>query len=403
MCWIWIVNFDKIKVLLEEQQDRWLDSLWLINLSTLKYNKTIRAKLNDYHDVIDSIKEKEWMTIVHHRAASVWAVTQSNAHPFFGRQFALMQNWTSRIFYNTYKDKYKKETDSETLLSYIEENANSLEEAYVLLEDIKDTLGIIILTDVWAGKILIYMDWARESYVNVEDWKLIEFRNYKPTYYAWYENKWFILFDMNLNIIESDYWELNKKEFIDPFTYAKPTKKNQYNSYSSYYWCWYDTGWDFNEVIDTWDLHELWMARTTISRLEFAWVYTVDELFTLSLNDLNMMTGIYRTDIEEVERVLRQYNSTLYDNKTDIDYFYSEEILWDPILLFNDIYWYLLTTWWTIQQYTYHNMWIPYNKSPSKILWRDRWKDIKKQYKAASQEFEKNYKQLPLKNKQCIR
>lgn len=349
-----------------------------------------------YQTKVDKIKNNEWMVLVHHRMASVWAVNLNNSHPFFHKWFALMQNWTSKTFFNKYKDTYKKETDSECLLHHIVKETNSLEEASILLEELNDTIWIIILMDINKWQVLIYLDGKRESYIDIKDWKLVEFTNYQPSCFTWYENKWYILIDFNMKILDLNFnKELNTQSFIQPTytTYSNATYQYDWYAtpskwYSNVYDSWYDSRSNRNT---NGDLNDFWFYINTVSALIFNGIYTFDELMNCTKQDLQLMNWINQAQINDIERIFSTYKMELVDEFFD-DPFYSEEVIDDPIMLFNDIYWYLLTQGWTISQYVYHNLGIGMSQSPKKVLWRTRWKNVKKQYKAAMDEFTMNSK-----------
>ena len=254
MCWIGIVPRSELRETLLNQVDRGLDSLGII---TPGYNyKSIRRNYKGYKRYIkDNIPEKDCLLIMHHRAASVWKVKLENWHPFYWEKFRLLQNWTSKKFYNKYKDKYKKETDSENLLAYIEEHARWIYQIPDLLSELKKDLvenfWIIIIKDNM-GNILVWMDWKRESNIEIDEEqnKIIRITNYPRGKDEGFKNVWYIIFDEEWYIKKNAFDKINEDKFVT-YSYVATTTAYGYSHVDSYrkpaksYNCWtYWANWD---------------------------------------------------------------------------------------------------------------------------------------------------------------
>lgn len=428
MCWIAICSFDRCKEVLEEQNDRWLDSLWIINLDHQTFIKWVKDTQKQYDTFIDEIESQDGNIIMHHRAASIGKVTLNNAHPFFTPRFWLMQNWTSKDFFKEYKKVYNKETDSETLLHYLDEECDSLEWAQKILDLMTDNLWIIIMIDKSLSKILIFSDGKRESFFDIKDDKLLEFTNYQPWYYEGYTNIGYMILDFDLNILKQEFdAELNTVAFVNPYKYT-------YIVDDAYYTKWVDNKSSMYNIQNTIDvssdegygrydtyatldrktsaaeeLIDLWLETSTANRLMFAWIYNFDDICSLTEMDMLFMKWITKEDIEAVKELLTAFwvpldfsfndkklshvkepMKTLWLVKSSDEYFYSEEILNDSTLLYNDIYYFLAAYWWTLDQYVYTNMWIPNTVSLKKTLGKAATKRLKNQYNRASKDFEKS-------------
>lgn len=199
------------------QLDRGLDSLWIINKEATY--KVLKDKYKGYKKYLRRQVREEWLTIMHHRKASIGSVNLDNAHPFEGNNFILMHNWTARKFFTRYGWVYKKDTDSETLLRYIEDKTDTIEEIPKVIEELCDrlqeNLGNVIITDIARNKILFYTDWARESFLHF-DWKNYKLKgiyNYKPWTSLWFSNEWSVILDFNFNIIDFDFKEINEAQY----------------------------------------------------------------------------------------------------------------------------------------------------------------------------------------------
>jgi len=241
MCGICISTKDKLKETLLNQVDRGLDSLWVIN--TDNYHKLVRPNYKGYKKFIkNGLNDTWWVQIMHHRKASIWKINANNAHPFKGEKFYLMQNGTARKFFNKYSLIYKKETDSECLLSYIENHANTIEdiagELTKLSDNIWEDFGIVIVICIKTKQILFYSDWARETYIDidVENNLVNGIFNYIPGKPNWYENIWHLIMDFNFNLISNNYpanW-LNKEIFYPYFSWIQKEKET-IASYNNWY------------------------------------------------------------------------------------------------------------------------------------------------------------------------
>lgn len=219
MCWIAVTRKENILKTLYAQKDRGLDSVWFIDWQNIKkiiyktyqeYRTWFKKKINP--------KLSNNLIVLHHRKATIWDVNIQNAHPFIWKKFAIVQNWTSKVFHEAYKDVYKWETDTEKLLHYIETRADFLEEVPEVISSlskaISDEFWNIILVDYY-GRYLFYTDWVRESYIDIDSEKgiLNNIFSYEPNTNKWYEHNWYILFN-NLGQIAIDtIWEKNKIKF----------------------------------------------------------------------------------------------------------------------------------------------------------------------------------------------
>jgi hypothetical protein len=218
MCWIIISKYKDLINIFENQNDRWLDSVGLLTRES-KY-KTIQSDFNQYIDYINSLalSPKEWM-IFHHREATIWEINIRNAHPFSWNKFNLVQNWTSRIIFEKYKDKYNAEVDSEAILKWLEANCENLKEIPLKLEELKkesnDKIWTLII--VSNGEILFYSDWKSESYVKL-DKKNSKKVDYISNYRVWekrgYVNIGYCILDFDLNILE---WNFSAKNLASFF------------------------------------------------------------------------------------------------------------------------------------------------------------------------------------------
>jgi len=339
MCGICISTKDKLRETLLNQTDRGLDSLWILNIK--KYHKIIKDNYKWYKKFIKKVIKDEGLTIMHHRKASIWDVNVKNAHPFKWNQFYLMQNWTIRKFYNKYSYLYKKETDSENLLSYIEENVSSLDKVPVLLKslssELHEDMGIIILVDYKTKQILFYTDWSRESYIDIDEKnnKIRGIFNYKPWTAYWYENVGYIILDFEFNIIENTFTNLNKEIYIlwisgvekgknrEIFNIERQTTINE-----PYNWYYYNIKKEYYELppVDGYK----WL--TADGKVEYA-----DIVYFLN-NDVSI-SNYYNTEQTLLEYIVVYYWLTLSDNYDEIcliqkrikpvfDIAYNDAILW---------------------------------------------------------------------------
>lgn len=241
MCWIALIPKSKLYDTLKNQKTRWLDSIWIIDFQTnwlhTAYDTSTREidQLIYYKQFINSVaKEWEELCFMHHRKASIWNITLDNAHPFVWDKFILAQNWTSKSFMDDYWLVYWKETDSETILAYLEEMCNTLEECIDILDEIDAPLWIIFLFH--KGRTLIYSDSCRGSYISIYDVTdkdektgeeiitesyLAELTNLKEDSVLEYRN-WFYL------IVESTSWKILDEWNFDWEWYNKDIWNTQY-------------------------------------------------------------------------------------------------------------------------------------------------------------------------------
>lgn len=229
MCWIAIIPRDKIRETLYNQQDRWLDWLWIIWGGFI-----YRVYKHDYTWYKKYIKKNvkwDWLFLMHHRKATIWKIWLDNVHPFEWKYFYLMQNWTADVFYHNYKWHYQKETDTETLLHYIEDRTSNINEVPSILEQLSDR----IKEDLWNiiiynwNNFLFYSDWARESYIDISDNKINWIYSYEPLLKKWFSNKWYIIANLKWDVIKNTFENINKDKFYFAFCWIQYEKSYQYN------------------------------------------------------------------------------------------------------------------------------------------------------------------------------
>lgn len=229
MCWIRIVTKDKLRETLYNQQDRWLDWLWVISKDFIY--RVYKSDYTWYKKYIKKNIKWEWLFIMHHRKATIGKIWLENVHPFKWKHFYLMQNWTADTFFYNYKTKYQKETDSETLLHYIEERTSNIYEVPSILEQLSERivedLWNIIITN-WKT-ILFYSDWARESYIDIEDNKINWIYSYTPLTKKWFDNRWHMFFDFNWIIEKNTFEKINISKYYFWFTWNQYDKSYTYN------------------------------------------------------------------------------------------------------------------------------------------------------------------------------
>jgi len=223
---------------------------------------------------------------MHHRKATIGAITPENAHPFEWKHFQLMQNGTAQTFYNGHKLQYGKDTDTETLLHYIEDRTSILEDVPAILEQLSnrlsEDLGIIIMVCKNTKQILFYADGARESYIDIDymHMKVKGMYNYVPWKDYGYENVGYIILDFNFNIIRDTFERLNKDQFYMYYSgnnsYARVDVIEKQIDYSSNYH-WYDT----REVDEWWSEMEMRKAFSTSNSS-----YTGGDLLSLTTEEL---------------------------------------------------------------------------------------------------------------------
>ena len=227
MCWIIITpNKDEIKNHLKYQEDRWLDSIWIINKENI--HRAVKANIEWYNSYIDNIDNIDnSLYLIHHRKATVWDINLDNCHPFMGKNFILIQNGTVKDFHK--ETGFDMEVDSHNLLLYIEKHTKSIKNIPNVLkgfkEKYKEDFGILILAD-YKWNIIFISDWWRESYIEIEDNKIQLIRNYKRLIKEWYKNIWYIIFDFQWNLIKQEFEkELNTEDFKKKIIY-----NTQYNT-----------------------------------------------------------------------------------------------------------------------------------------------------------------------------
>lgn len=391
MCWIMITRFKNVSKTLEAQQERWLHSLWLINLTHRTVYKCVRAKVEEYQEYLNDIEEKTGLVICHHRNASVWKINMDNCHPFYDKKYALMQNWTSKAFYAKHKDTYKKDTDSETLFRYLRENTTNLQEAVKELDAITDNLWIIILVDIEAKQVLIYADWSRESWIKIQNGYMKEYSNFEPWKDRWYKNIWYIIIDFEWKVIEKKFEEkLNTEDF-----YTRPTKTTR-SWYSNYDWDrwedeYYENTYRQLSLNNTYryEIYNSWLSNNVLQKLYRNRVYKYDDILQLTVKDLIQywLTVEERRDVEELVAMFWEIIDTWYEDKYKPEHFYSEEILNDDWLLYNDLLCFMYRSKAqnmipTLQRYAYENMGIEYNESIKKVVGKKNYKRMRRLFTA---------------------
>jgi hypothetical protein len=416
MCWTIITRYKKLAERLSSHKGRGLDSVWIVNLKYGRLYKYIREDLYWYLKWIESQDEHDWLCIMHNRKASIWNITIDNAHPFKIKKFWLLQNWTCKEFMKTYKNIYKKETDSETLLTHIETKADTIKWWLNVLQSITDTLWIVILISIKEKRVLVYTDWLRESYIKIQNWYLKEFSNLQPDDSGWFKNKWYLIIDYEWKIIEKEFEDkLNTELFHVPVVVPD---KRLYNDRSSYY--------DYRNtseqikaeqlalqsntltLFDT-ELLDSWLSNKALRLLINNRITTYEQLYELTNIDLAYMHWMTRellTEIEEMfllwwiwrakdpeenEEEEGEEEEEKFINKNLVplwkvweQFFYSEEILEDDWLLYSDMLCYIyrssdpLLKW-----YAYQHMWIPYEIAIKRVVWKAKYKKMKLLFKAA--------------------
>ena len=312
MCWIAITRYKNLTEIIDQQEYRWLDSLWIINLTHWIISKVSRTWLKEYQAEINKHLHKDWLCIMHHRKASIWKVKTANAHPFRGKKFTMMQNWTNRIFFNKYNTTYKYETDSEVLLYYLEERCNSLEDVLKELKSLNMKFWILIMVDLKSTEVLFYADWDRESYIKLQNWLVKNITNYAPNRQYGFENVWHVIFDIKWKIITKEFTlPLNDKR-MPTVTYGT-TSTTIYNKWESdkrfNEW---KLNWNSTQKVLPWtnswkpitdsELYNSWMNIWAVRVLLNDWVDTYEKLFKCTEIDLcfiDWMTTIFLEDIKE--------------------------------------------------------------------------------------------------------
>ncbi len=231
MCWIAFVKKESMLTTLWNQQDRWLDSFWIVT-EWGQWYKLIRPDFKSYRKWI-----KKWLkpklqnnsfVMLHHRKATIGEVKIENAHPFVWRKFTLMQNWSARNFHKIY-EKNVWETDTEKLLNYIETRADSLEEIPEVMRKLKeytkDTFGNLLIRDR-NKRVMLHCDGDREIHIQYTDETETQIE-YLSSYEAWKKAWKFIIGYLLFNFK----WEVIEKNYED-----KPKTTYTYNRYD----CGYD-------------------------------------------------------------------------------------------------------------------------------------------------------------------
>ena len=231
MCWIWIVPKNMLCDLIENQVDRWLHSMWILDFQKKTLFTWVKHTIWWYQEFIEESVDEDSLDLclMHHRKASIGRLSLDNAHPFIWKKFILAQNGTSKEFFDEVWKDYGKETDSETLLMYLEDMCDSLDDCIDALDEIDSVLWIIMI--VHKDKILIYSDSCRWSYVDIidtddEEWNLLDsylvsFTNYKPWSTSLeYRNGFYMIIDSKSWKIEKE-WNYDK-DYNDTrwYTYA---------------------------------------------------------------------------------------------------------------------------------------------------------------------------------------
>ena len=241
MCWIAIVRGKKrLCDILSNQVDRWLEGMGVITPKV--YYRALYTKLKHYLSYIKNCIAEDSIYILHHRKASLGAICFDNVHPFEGEKFILVQNWTIRNFYKTYKDIYRKETDTATLHAYLEEKASCLWDIPIILKELSEThkedFGIVIIKSRIEGKILFYADGSRESYIDINTTSntINSISNYDNN--SWFENTWYMVLSYKGVILESTFEDLNKKEFYLYISWIQRRKNAITRTYYGEGWKW---------------------------------------------------------------------------------------------------------------------------------------------------------------------
>lgn len=435
MCWIAITRFKNLKKVLTNQETRWLDSMGLINLKYRTVNKSVKDDIEWYEKVLDSIKQKDWLCLFHHRKASIGKIVLENSHPFSTAKFTLMQNWTSRIFMREYWDKYKKDTDSETMLMYLDEKCNNLKECITELEKIDDKIWIIIMVDINKWEVLVYADWARENWIHIQNGLLKNYLNFEPDKLYWYKNIWSIIFDFNGKILHKEFEDpLNSIDFTTPiqtYNYVPSTESTR-NSRGNRHTRTNQSSLPIREGKDKKALTDCEIFNSGLSndtlRVLVDWgieeydqlfesseidLICIDKMRTVNLNEIKELLSAwwmslapieneeeekvkdeFLTELEQEEAYIREIERTMaseskpktykYMPKEEDEYFYSEDILKDDWLLFSDILCYLLRSeHGTLKWYAYQTMGIPEHRAIKRVVWKSMYRKMKRMFKAA--------------------
>lgn len=329
MCWIAYCKVKDLYKNLSNQKNRWLDSLWIVDFKNKQILWTIKSSESLYEYYIKDIFEWEDennMVFMHHRKASVWWVTMDNIHPFVGNKFILSQNGTSKVFMEKYWLVYWKETDSETLLAYLEDKCNTLEECITELDKI--TYDIVwTITIHHKSKTLFYSDWTRWTYLVIKDtinkdWvvtysKLESLTNYEPNSFLEYSNSFYL-------IVNNKTWKILKEyihEWVNEFKYVSNyaswvlankrnqtmPKKNSISSTNSYP-----------------DGSKKKTDQTSKEKDEKALTVVRQTTLTMNHSSTNMMKKNTLKDLQKVIDISKQYHRKHLDTIMSIESYLSD-------------------------------------------------------------------------------
>lgn len=240
MCWIYYSpNWTSSSVInaLDIQQDRWLQSLWVVtdkNIHFVLSNKTLIVdKLKDYTEEIRKFDINS-PVLCHHRKASAGSVSLDNCHPYSFDWFTIMQNWTSKAFWGLIEINsvlgHDDWSDTKEIWHFIETHLERDEDFLDNCVDYFDQWSSewiefwIIIMQYW-DKVLLWSDWKRPSIIKYWfDWNIESIMNLssdvsdKNTY----SNKWYIIFDFHT-------WKVLDKDIKETITAPTSTYYSGYN------------------------------------------------------------------------------------------------------------------------------------------------------------------------------
>lgn len=181
MCGIFYGNRRKCAQVLTAQQDRGLDGVGLYFPRTgtvQRFLSTVDSlhKLPSYTAFLNRFANSDNAVLMHHRKASIGAISAENVHPFVGNRFSLMQNGTNK-FIAEVGDVFGFDTDNDTqiLLQIIEEKCDNLLKAAEFLTFLspkgsyKDSIGAIFLVDNATKECLFFSDATRNTHITTSD------------------------------------------------------------------------------------------------------------------------------------------------------------------------------------------------------------------------------------------